>query len=83
MMQLVSLTFLILGGRFQIQKISMALVIILIEQLFKMTTNLDFCAKWLHGLKDGTKAIYQIAKNLLSQLKHPQPYKGPFCVKLL
>ena len=38
-----------------------------------MTTNLDFCAKWLHGLKDGTIAKYQIVKNLLSQLKHPHP----------
>ena len=83
MMQLDSLNFLILGGKFQIQKISIVLVIILVEQLFKMTTNLDFCAKWLHGLKDGTIAKYQIVKNLLSQLNHPHPYKGPFCVKLL
>ena len=41
------------GGQFQIQKISIVLVIILVEQLFKMTTNLDFCAKWLHDLKNG------------------------------
>ena len=83
MMQLVSLNFLILGRQFQIQKISIVLVIILVEQLFKMTANLDFCAKWLHGLKDKTIAKHQNVKNLLSQLKHPQPYKGPFCVKLL
>ena len=70
MMQLDSLNFLTLGGKFQIQKISIVLVIILVEQLFKMTTNLDFCAKWLHGLKDGTIAKYQIVKNY-SQLKHP------------
>ena len=66
MMQLVSLNFLILGGQFQIQKINIVLVIILVEQIFKMTTNLDFCAKWLHGLKDGTTAKYQIVKNLFS-----------------
>ena len=78
-----SLNFLILGGQFQIQKISIILVTILVEQLFKMTTNLDFCVKWLHGLKDGTTAKYRIVKILLSQLEHPQPYKGPFCVKLL
>ena len=83
MMQLVSLNFLILGEQFQIQKISIVSVIILVEQLFKMTTNLVFCAKWLHGLKDGTIAKHQIVKNLLSQLKHSQPYKGLFCVKLL
>ena len=71
MMQLIFLNFLILGGQFQIQKISIVLIIILVEQLFKMTANLDFYAKWLHGLKDGTIAKYQIVKNLLSQHKHP------------
>ena len=76
MVQLVSLNFLILGGQFQIQKISIVLVTILVEQLFKMTTNLDFYAKWLHGLKDGTIAKYQIVTNY-SQLKHPHSYKGP------
>ena len=50
------LKLLILGGQFQIQKISTVLVIIMVEQLFKMTTNLDFCVKWLHGIKDGTIA---------------------------
>ena len=83
MMQLVSLNFLILGGQFQIQKISIVLVIKLVEQLFKITTHLDFCAKLLHGLKDRTIAKYQIVTNLLSQLKHPQRYKGPFCFKFL
>ena len=72
MMQLVSLNFLILGRQFQIQKISTVLVIILVEQLFKMTTNLNICAKWLHSLKHGTTAKYQIVKNFLSQLKHLQ-----------
>ena len=56
---------------------------ILVQQLFKITTNLDFSAKWLHGLKDGTTAKYRIVKILLSQLEHPQPYKGAFCAKLL
>ena len=83
MVQLVSLDFLILGGKFQIQKISLVLVIILVGQLFKMTANLGFWPKWLHGIKDGTIAKYQIVKNLLFQLKHSQPYKGPFSVTLL
>ena len=55
----------------------------MVQQLFKITTNLDFSAKWLHGLKDGTTAKYRIVKILLSQLEHPQPYKGAFCAKLL
>ena len=75
MMQSVSLNFLILGGQFQIQKISIVLLIILVEQLLKMT-NLDFYAKWLHGLKDGTIAKYQIVTNY-SQLKHRHSHKGP------
>ena len=29
------------------------------------------------------RAKYQIVKNLLTQFKHLQPYKGPSCVKLL
>ena len=80
MMQLVSLNFLILGRQFQIQKISTALVIVLVEQLFKMTTNLNIYAKWLHGLKDGTTAKYQIVKNFLSQLKHftKDPFASSF-----
>ena len=42
MMQLVSLNVLTLNGQFQIQKVSIAPVIILVEQLFEMATNLDF-----------------------------------------
>ena len=37
-------------------------------------------AAWL---KRWDNRKYQIVKNLLSQLKHSQPYKGPFCAKLL
>ena len=43
----------------------------------------EFLREMAAWLKDGKIPKYQIVKNLPSQLKHPQPYNGPFYAKLL
>ena len=51
--------------------------------VFQNDNKTGFLRKWLHDLKDRAIRKYQTVKNLLSQLKHTQPYKGPFSVEPL